>query len=145
MTSLEDSTHQEPGGHLTPLESPLQEVMVAEMPELEPAATDRSRHSACSTRTSQSRCTRRPRKYLALGCGIYIIYRVISGQLSSPVCVLVVYDEEGEASALVDGGELVGGGRVLGLAHHLGQHGHLQQSVGGSEVATKFPLKRRST
>ena len=71
MTSLEDSTHQEPGGHLTLLEPPLQVVMVAEMPELEPAATDRSRHSACSTRTSQSRCTRRPRKYLALVCGIY--------------------------------------------------------------------------
>ena len=116
MTSLEDSTHQEPGGHLTLLEPPLQVVMVAEMPELEPAATDRSRHSACSTRTSQSRCTRRPRKYLALGCGIYI---GCYGQLRSPVCVLVVYDEEGEASALVDGGELVGGGRVLGLAHHL--------------------------
>ena len=72
MTSLEDSTHQEPGGHLTLLEPPLKVVMVAEMPELEPAATDRSRHSACSTRTSQSRCTRLPRKYLALGCGIYI-------------------------------------------------------------------------
>ena len=85
-----------------------------------------------------------------LGPGLWhiywlLLYRVISGQLSSPVCVLVVYDEQGEASALVDGGELVGGGRVLGLAHHLGQHGHLQQSVGGSEVATKFCLKRRST
>ena len=81
MTSLEDSTHQEPGGHLTLLEPPLQVVMVAEMPELEPAATDRSRHSACSTRTSQSRCTRRPRKYLALGCGIHWYIVVILSYL----------------------------------------------------------------
>ena len=48
-------------------------------------------------------------------------------KLSLPVCILIINDQEIEASVLVDASQLVGSCSVLGLGNHLGEDRDLAQ------------------